>query len=150
MMWYSWTATLLLMSPPPCVPGDLDRFPRLIWVEECERIDEVSPRLWRTYTWNTMHRIEWRETIALRLAWLEANRAMRKPHEWDEWNGQIEEQYAIRETWEVLEDAWKARDWYRRDPTDALMRLRERIGEEAYFAGRIPSILPLHRYVRVD
>ena len=142
-MWYSTVATMLLLSPPPCVPGDLDRFPPCIHTEEHNdqyTDDGGEP----TYYWITGC-----PAIDPRMAWLKSQLYMR-PREWIYWDEQISQQEAIEETWKIL---WYARCRRRvKDPDMCvyhLLRLRELLGEADYALGRMPNPIPLWRYERV-
>lgn len=141
-MWFSAAATILLLSPPPCCPGDLARFPPSIHSEECATYgDGDTEGCWVTGC----------PVIDPRMNWLKAQRGMH-PREWIEWDEQIAEQEQLEETWRLL---WRARTYCRmkcyspRMCAETLQELRDRIGEQDYALGRMPSPIPLHRYFTV-
>ena len=151
MQWTQVAATLLaLISPPPCRPGDLDRFPRTIWIEEGETVVYRSPRLFVRTPYRECRSTGWECASVERMLWLEANRAAAKPGDWEYWSDQIGEQERINRAWKVLDWAWRYRDFYGQSPLDELETLRRLIGEQAYLSGRMPDLIPTHRYVDVS
>lgn len=137
MLWTHAVVLILVLSPPPCCPADLDRFPPCIHEGPCD--DEACY-------------ITGCPAIASRQDWLRAQRAMH-PREWEEWDAQIAEQEQLEETWKIL---WYARVHRKQKCYSPdlcvyqLQRLRDLLGERDYALGRMPPPVPIHRYRSID
>lgn len=74
------------------------------------------------------------------LAWLEHQVILDGPRGgWQLW---LCEARQCRLAWYVLDDAW----WYRSERGKHLLRLRELLGHDDYYVGRMPPPVPLHRF----
>jgi hypothetical protein len=78
--------------------------------------------------------------------YLEARRWVRR-HEWEELSDVLGETDRLREIWQAAAEA-AAEDhiWVCR--RQALRRLQELIGDEAYYSGNLPPCVPLWRFER--
>lgn len=140
MLWTHAYVMILVLAPPPCHPGDVDRFPPCVHEEQWSVDSEGKP----SHCWITGSPV-----IDPRMNWLRSQRAMHL-REWVELDEQIAEQERLEEVWKLL---WYARA-YRKTGNghitiDRLQELRDIIGERAYALGEMPSPIPLTRYTEV-
>ncbi len=129
---------LALYSPPPCYWQDVDRFPPPIHpIERIEHSEESDG-----------YYLGCSDAFDSRAAWLQCQAALH-PREWLEWHEAIIDQENRAEVWRTLGRA----KIYRlvgspRCCREELESLRQLIGEEAYFAGRMPSPVPVSESLR--
>ena len=117
-----------LAGPPGSPLADLQRFPS-------------AAVAWPSYRFAVRH-CDWLAEVRDDSDWCA----------WLDWNG---EAWHCRYCWDALADAWD------RDPEgeydgshtlawrlERLKRLRTMLGETDYFAGRMPPMVPIHRFSR--
>ena len=152
MLWMHAFILFAASNPPQCTPGDLERFPHTGYAEmEVATYQGGNPRVWHTKTvWSSWKRMSVQVAYD-RIEWLNLQMSMsRTADEWFCYQQQIDEQYELIETWQMLDTAWSYREYYDCDPSLTLERLRERIGIENYAAGRMPPLIPCWRYTEMD
>jgi len=89
---------------------------------------------------------------------LEFNRTYRRfldvrqqvePARWCEFQDVLEETDHLYRIWDTVRDA-RCDGYYVYSRRQALKRLREMIGAEAYYSGRLPPYVPLWRFQQID
>jgi hypothetical protein len=68
---------------------------------------------------------------------------------WWEYRAALQETEHLYQVWDTVRDA-RCDYYYVTVRRQALKKLRELIGEDAYYAGRLPPYVPLWRFQRVD
>lgn len=137
MLW-THAYVLLLALSAPCRISDVDRFPPDI--HGTQTYDEGGCSAIRP------------DSIESRLQWLRLAQNVGGSREWWAWQEQILEQELIDETWQLLWEARVYRSLWADNPEilNCLRQIRERIGEAAYAAGRMPPPIPFHRYRSIN
>jgi hypothetical protein len=77
------------------------------------------------------------------------NRQAVEPAHWWELREALQEADRLYQIWDTVRDA-RCEYYYVAVRRQALKRLRELIGEEAYFSGNLPPHVPLWRFQRID
>ena len=126
--------------------------------ELAEDLDRLRGRFLELADAPSVHDAERWPTRALATDYLDFNRAYRRTLEvrqvadrprWQEYQTAVEETESLYQLWDTARDA-RCECYYVHFRRRALKRLRDRLGEDDYAAGRLPPPVPLWRFRPID